>query len=100
MQGLLEQPYPPEAGREETGRSRMSPEFNPQGPQIRPEIWKPNAHLIDLALRRCDWINCDQVNALEGEEWLRAIIVGAYYQGICDIVKYNSRKNKETQKRP
>lgn len=68
--------------------------FDPQDEPIKAEMWKPNAHLCEMALRRCAWINCDQLNELEGDEWLRAIIVGAYYQGIADIVHYNSRKSK------
>jgi hypothetical protein len=55
-------------------------------------LWKPNRELTGLALRRCDWVNCDEINALEGDEWLRAIVVSCYYQGLADGVKHMARK--------
>ena len=68
--------------------------FDPKDPPIDPVLWKPNANLTGLALRRCSWVNSDQVNALEGEEWLQTIIVGCYYQGLADGVKHMARKRK------
>jgi hypothetical protein len=68
--------------------------FEPDGKKIDPIIWKPSSELTGLAIRRCDWVNCDQINELEGAEWLKAIIVGCYYQGLSDIVKNNSLKLK------
>ena len=77
----------------------MTIKFDPErDPNIDAVKWKPNAHLTGLALRRCGWVNCDAINNLEPEEWIRAIIVGAYYQGIADIVRHNSRKSREIER--
>jgi hypothetical protein len=73
------------------------PGFDPPDNPIDPAIWKPNASLINLALKRCGWVNCDQINELEGEEWLRTIVVSAYYQGLADGVKHMARKQRKVQ---
>jgi hypothetical protein len=66
--------------------------FNPSDKTIDPATWKPDAGLTSLALKRCNWINCDAINALEGPEWLRTVLVSAYYQGLADGVKHMARK--------
>jgi hypothetical protein len=73
------------------------PGFNPPGDPIDPTRWKPSASLINLALKRCAWVDCDQINALEGEEWLRTIVVSAYFQGLIDRVKHMARKQRKVQ---
>lgn len=69
--------------------------FNPQDPPIDAEMWKPSSDLQGLALRRCDWVGKFPVDAIEdAQEWLRAIIVGCYYQGLSDGVKHMARKQR------
>ena len=70
--------------------------FVPPGEPIDATLWKPNAALCEMALRRCSWVNCDKINNIEDvEEWLRTIIIGAYYQGLADGVKHMARKLKD-----
>jgi len=73
--------------------------FEPKDKPIDPVIWKPSPELSRLAIKRCDWVNCDAINELEGPEWLAAIIVGCYYQGLADGVKHMARKQRAAEAR-
>jgi hypothetical protein len=69
--------------------------FEPQDKPIDPTIWKPSPGLSRLAMKRCDWVNCHQIDELStGEEWLAAIIVSCYYQGLADGIKHMARKQR------
>jgi hypothetical protein len=74
--------------------------FNPPGNPIDPAIWKPSKDLSALAMRRCDWISCDaMLNIADTKEWLAAVIVGCYYQGLADGVKHMARKQRKAEGR-
>lgn len=67
--------------------------FNPSDPPPDPRKWKPNAELCRLAMSRCEWINCDEINSIQPtDEWLRAVVISSYYQGLADGVKHMAKK--------
>ena len=69
--------------------------FEPAGKPIDATLWKPSKELTGLALRRCSWVNCDPINEIaDTDEWLSAIIVSAYYQGLADGVKHMAKKSR------
>lgn len=70
--------------------------FEPTDPPIEINKWKPNQELQRLALKRCSWINCKEINQLEPNElWLTTIIISAYYQGLIDGVKHLVKRQKQ-----
>jgi hypothetical protein len=72
--------------------------FEPQGKTMNPTIWNPSPALQSLALRRCSWINCDELADIQPPEvWFSAVIVGCYYQGLADGVKHMAKKVRDRQ---
>ena len=70
--------------------------FDPgkEGPPIDAARWRPNAELRALALRRCSWVNNDEMNDIpDAEEWTRTLLISAYYQGLADGVRHMGRKS-------
>ncbi len=72
--------------------------FNPSGGPVGIQ-WKPNSGLVQLALRRCTWINDAALQDIkEPEEWLATVVVSCYYQGVTDGVKHMVKKQREAAK--